>query len=594
MKSMFKGKLIGFLMMLCMGLTILNFITVTSPSIISLPRFNELISKGDVVSVTLGDSDTFTFKTKDGTVFKSYNPKTDAFRSELLNKEIPVKTPTSLFGYIGKVFLVLFALSFIKSLIRSFSPNKNVKNNNLKNTQMQGANGKSVKDLQPITSQLPSLSEVAGCDETKKDLAVIVDFLKSPQKYKEAGAKLPKGVLLEGPPGTGKTLLAKAIAGEAGVNFLAISGSDFDEKYVGVGASRVRELFKTARENAPAIIFIDEIDAVGMSRNSNSSDKNQTINALLTELDGFNGCENVVVIAATNRAKDLDSALTRPGRFDRTFSVPLPDKKGRLDILKVHSKTKKIAESVSIDKIAAMTTGFSGAGLASLLNEASIHAVSKGRQALDMKDIDEAFFKIVMKGNKREVQDKNKKDLEITAWHEAGHVILQKMKCHTDVTKVSVISTTSGAGGVTIFQDNDKTYLTKESIKNNIMSLYAGRAAEEILLGKDFVTSGASNDIERATSQIKYYITSVGMDDEIGMLNLDVLMGQSPMSTYNNDDILRKASELSKELYQETIDFLRKEKGLLESLANALIEKEELMIEEIDEIFDNNCIQLQC
>lgn len=593
MKSMFKGKLMGFLAMLFTSLVVLNIYTLSSYTTVSLPRFNELISEGEVTSVTLGDEDTFTFETKDGTVLKSYNPKTEAFRAELLNQEIAVKTPTSLLGYIGKLFLVLFAFSFIKSFIKALSLKNSLKDNNLKNAQMQGINGKDIKNLDQAASQLPSLAEVAGCDETKKDLAVIVDFLKSPQKYKEAGAKLPKGVLLEGPPGTGKTLLAKAIAGEAGVNFLAISGSDFDEKYVGVGASRVRELFKTAREKAPAIIFIDEIDAVGMSRNSNSSDKNQTINALLTELDGFNGCENVVVIAATNRAKDLDSALTRPGRFDRTFSVPLPDKKGRLDILKVHSKTKKIAESVSIDKIAAMTTGFSGAGLASLLNEASIHAVSKGRQALDMKDIDEAFFKIVMKGNKREVQDKNKKDLEITAWHEAGHVILQKMKCHTDVTKVSIISTTSGAGGVTIFQDNDKTYLTKESIKNNIMSLYAGRAAEEILLGKDFVTSGASNDIERATSQIKYYITSVGMDDEIGMLNLDVLMGQSHMSTYSNDDILKKASTLSKELYQETIDFLRKEKPLLESLAYALIEKEELMIEEIEEIFDEHCAQLQ-
>lgn len=373
-------------------------------------------------------------------------------------------------------------------------------------------------------------------------------------------------------------MLAKAIAGEAGVPFISASGSDFVEKYVGVGARRVRDLFEKARKKAPCIIFIDEIDAVGRQRGqTENAEVDQTINALLTELDGFNTSEGIVVIAATNRLDMLDNALTRAGRFDRQVAIPLPDQDERLELLQLHSKNKKLGKDINLLELAKMTIGFSGADLESLLNESAIIAVSKGKKKITMENIDEALFKIILKGNKRP-NDKQEEDYKLIAYHEAGHALCAKLLTNKSIPKVTIIGSTSGAGGVT-FMTPKEGLLTKEDLENEVKISYGGRVAE-YLYTKDEqkITTGAAQDIRQATNYIIRMINEFGMNDEIGMLHF------RKFKASGEKEVLDEAKKLSKKLYDETEKLLLDNYLLLEKIAQELINKETILEDELDKI----------
>lgn len=423
-----------------------------------------------------------------------------------------------------------------------------------------------------------TLKDVEGVEGLKADVMGVVDYLKNPKKYEEIGARVPKGIILYGPPGTGKTLLAKAVAGEASVPFFSAVGSDFVEKYVGVGASRVRDLYKRARAKAPCIVFIDEIDAVaGQRGNDTNSERDQTINALLAELDGFKGSENVITICATNRLDMLDEAFQRAGRFDLKLAVGLPDKNARYNILKIHGKNKKFSKDVNLHSLAVKTQQFSGAELEALLNESALEAVRKGKKEIENEDIEDAFFKIVMKGNKKKREGITQTN-RVVAWHEAGHTLATKLLTDDNVTSVTIIGSASGAGGVTFRTQKDDMILhSKRYLENSIKIMYAGRAAEELFFNDpEEVTTGASQDIKQATSILKEYLSLYGMGG-LGMLDLSQFRREYV-------DIIQEASEMAKKLYQETVSLLTENKLVLESLANELLTKETLEEPEIDAV----------
>lgn len=421
-----------------------------------------------------------------------------------------------------------------------------------------------------------TFNEVQGIDELKPDLFRLVDSLKHPAKYKKLGARPTKGLILYGPPGTGKTLIAKAISGEAEVPFFSASGSDFVEKYVGVGAARIRDLFSKARKASPCIVFIDELDAIGGSRGeANNSERDQTINALLTELDGFAASEGILTICATNRLDILDAALTRPGRFDLKIAVNLPDKQARYQILKLHGAGKALAEEVKIDALAKKTNGFSGAELENLLNEAALIAATKEEDLITNEDIDDAFFKIIMNGHKKErIQDDAY--AKLVAYHESGHTLATKLLTNDGVPTVTIIQSTSGAGGVTFRAPEDVPLKSKKYLRNLVKVMYAGRAAEEVLLeSEEDITTGASEDIKQATEIIKQYIAIYGMGNR-GMIDLTQLTNQFNM--------IEEASNMASELYTETLEFLTKNRDKLDRLAYALLDKETLDEAEIDNL----------
>ena len=414
-----------------------------------------------------------------------------------------------------------------------------------------------------------TFKDIAGLYEVKKDIKCIVDFVKNKDKYIEAGAKLPKGVILYGPPGTGKTLLAKAIAGEAGIPFIYASGSDFTEMYVGVGPKRVRELFSKARKQAPCIVFIDEIDAFGSRRQGENAEDRKTINALLTEMDGFSELDDVIVIGATNRLEDLDSALTRPGRFTDKYCVPLPDSvKERLEIIDLYIKDKKLGDDVSLERVAKETVGFSPAKIEALLNEAAIISVQDNQPYITKEILDKAMYKILMSGHQKENPDRRKEEINIVAWHEAGHALIGKL-FGKEITKVTITPSTSGAGGVTFSLPEKTSLLSSEDMKHEVMELYGGRIGEYLYYKENNtkITTGASNDIERATSIIKDYISKYGMSEEIGMLNLEVC-------NIDNKLLLEKLSGMAKDLETATLELMRTNYDKLEQIANKLIAEE--------------------
>ena len=435
-----------------------------------------------------------------------------------------------------------------------------------------------------------TFDDVAGADEEKEELREIVEFLKDPKKYLSLGARIPKGVLLVGPPGTGKTLLAKAVAGEAGVGFLSISGSDFVELYVGVGASRVRDLFEQAKKNAPAIVFIDEIDAVGRQRGTGlgggHDEREQTLNQLLTEMDGFEGNTGVIILAATNRPESLDPALTRPGRFDRRVPVELPDLKGREEILKVHAKKIKIAEDVDFNKVARMASGASGAELANIVNEAALRAVRDGRRFATQADLEESI-EVVIAGYQKKNAIMTDHEKKIVAYHEIGHALVAAMQTHSaPVQKITIVPRTSGALGYTMQVEEGNHYLmTKEEMENKIATLTGGRAAEEVAFGS--VTTGASNDIEQATKLARAMITRYGMSDDFGMVALETVTNQYlggdaslACSADTQTKIDQQVVELVKREHDKAVDILTANREKLDRLAAFLYEKETITGEE--------------
>ena len=431
--------------------------------------------------------------------------------------------------------------------------------------------------------------DVAGEDEAKENLTEIVNYLHDPSKYQEIGASMPKGVLLVGPPGTGKTMLAKAVAGEANVPFFSMSGSEFVEMFVGMGASKVRDLFKQAKEKAPCIVFIDEIDAIGKKRDGQiggNDEREQTLNQLLTEMDGFEGNTGVIILAATNRPESLDPALTRPGRFDRRVPVELPDLKGREEILKVHAKKIKVAEDVDFNKVARMASGASGAELANIVNEAALRAVRDGRKFATQADLEESI-EVVIAGYQKKNAIMTDHEKRIVAYHEIGHALVAvKQTNSAPVQKITIVPRTSGALGYTMQVDEgNHVLMSKEEIENKIATFTGGRAAEEVVFGS--VTTGASNDIEQATKLARAMITRYGMSDDFDMVALETVTNQYlggdaslACSAETQTRIDQQVVALVKREHQKALNILRENRTKLDELANFLYEKETITGEE--------------
>ena len=495
--------------------------------------------------------------------------------------------------------VVSFLLTFVLPLIifiglGQYMGKKLMEQAGGKNSMAFGFGKSNAKVYVPSTQGI-HFSDVAGEDEAKESLSEIVDYLHNPKKYSDVGASMPKGVLLVGPPGTGKTMLAKAVAGEANVPFFSMSGSEFVEMFVGMGASKVRDLFSQAKEKAPCIVFIDEIDAIGKKRDgqfSSNDEREQTLNQLLTEMDGFQENIGVIILAATNRPETLDPALTRPGRFDRRVPVELPDLAGREAILKVHAKKIKTADDVNFHTIARMASGASGAELANIINEAALRAVRNNRTVVNESDLEESIETVIAGYQKKNavLSDSEKK---VVAYHEIGHALVAAMQSHSaPVQKITIIPRTSGALGYTMQVDQgDKYLLTKQELENKIATFTGGRAAEELVFGE--ITTGASNDIEQATKLARAMITRYGMSEDFDMVALETVSNQYlggdaslACSADTQNEIDRKVVELVKRQHEKASKILADNRGKLDELAKYLYEKETITGEEFMSILD--------
>mgnify|MGYP000447000586 CR=1 FL=1 len=464
-----------------------------------------------------------------------------------------------------------------------------------KDSLMFGGMGKSNAKIYVQSTKGIRFDDVAGEDEAKESLAEIVDYLHNPQKYTDVGASMPKGVLLVGPPGTGKTMLAKAVAGEANVPFFSMSGSEFVEMFVGMGASKVRDLFKQAKEKAPCIVFIDEIDAIGKKRDnqlSSNDEREQTLNQLLTEMDGFDDNNGVIILAATNRPESLDPALTRPGRFDRRVPVELPDLAGREAILKVHAKKIKTADDVDFHTIARMASGASGAELANMINEAALRAVRNNRTVVTEADLEESI-EVVIAGYQKKNAVLSDKEKKTVAYHEIGHALVAAMQTHSaPVQKITIIPRTSGALGYTMqVETGDKYLMTKDELANKICTYTGGRAAEEVVFGS--ITSGASNDIEKATQMARTMITRYGMSDQFGMVALETvnnpyLSSDSSLvcSPETSARVDAEVQSLIAAAHDKAVGILKRDRDVMDKLAAYLLEKETITGEEFMEILE--------
>ena len=497
--------------------------------------------------------------------------------------------------------LMSFLLSFVLPIVL-FVWLGNVMNRKLMekaggaNSMMFGGVGKSNAKVYVQSTHGIRFADVAGEDEAKENLQEIVDYLHDPKKYEEIGASMPKGILLVGPPGTGKTMLAKAVAGESNVPFFSISGSEFVEMFVGMGASKVRDLFKQAKEKAPCIVFIDEIDAIGQKRNSGqlggNDEREQTLNQLLTEMDGFEGNTGVIILAATNRPDSLDPALTRPGRFDRRVPVELPDLKGREEILKVHAKKVALAPGIDFNTVARMASGASGAELANIVNEAALRAVRSGRKSVTQADLEESI-EVVIAGYQKKNSILTDKEKCIVAYHEVGHALVAALQSHSaPVQKITIIPRTSGALGYTMQVEEGNHYLmTKEELENKIATLTGGRAAEEVAFQS--VTTGASNDIEQATKLARAMLTRYGMSKEFDMVALETVNNQYlggdtslACSAQTQREIDQRIVELVKAQHEKSIRILTDNRAKLDELAKYLYEKETITGDEFMAILE--------
>ena len=497
--------------------------------------------------------------------------------------------------------LMSFLLSFVLPIVL-FVWLGNVMNRKLMekaggaNSMMFGGVGKSNAKVYVQSTHGIRFADVAGEDEAKENLQEIVDYLHDPKKYEEIGASMPKGILLVGPPGTGKTMLAKAVAGESNVPFFSISGSEFVEMFVGMGASKVRDLFKQAKEKAPCIVFIDEIDAIGQKRNSGqlggNDEREQTLNQLLTEMDGFEGNTGVIILAATNRPDSLDPALTRPGRFDRRVPVELPDLKGREEILKVHAKKVALAPGIDFNTVARMASGASGAELANIVNEAALRAVRSGRKSVTQADLEESI-EVVIAGYQKKNSIPTDKEKCIVAYHEVGHALVAALQSHSaPVQKITIIPRTSGALGYTMQVEEGNHYLmTKEELENKIATLTGGRAAEEVAFQS--VTTGASNDIEQATKLARAMLTRYGMSKDFDMVALETVNNQYlggdtslACSAQTQREIDQRVVELVKAQHEKAIRILTDNRAKLDELAKYLYEKETITGDEFMAILE--------
>lgn len=567
-----------------------------------------MIQKGDISEITfyINNSEEVRLKAKtgkeyevtlfnQGVFYEFIQEKIENGQEIKINK---IDNDYSIFNFISDIscvlaiVLIILLIAYVNNFFKTKKEDKNDTKqcesyNNQQNTlpRVEITQVKETKTEQSKSNV--KFCDVAGLDEEKFELEEVVDFLKNPEKYQEMGAKIPKGILLSGAPGTGKTLLAKALAGEAGVAFIHASGSEFVEKYVGVGAQRIRTLFDQARREAPCIIFIDEIDAIGSERieDSNSVEHNQTLEQLLIEMDGFEtkNTEGIVVVAATNRANSLDRALLRPGRFDRHILVHLPDIKGREEILIIHSRNKKIDDSVDFKKIAHNTSGFSGAQLANLLNEASIMAVRNMHEKISKSDINSALKKIVV-GLQKSGQILSEKERKLIAYHESGHAVVSLfMKTQKSVKEISIIGA-GDAGGYTWYETaEDKNFISKTELLAEVVSLLGGRAAEKIFI-KD-ISTGASNDLKRATDIVTKMLVSYGMDDVIGPISMEGEYREYLDSGEYSLLLGKRTKELLCESEKQATRILQKHSIFVDELAKLLLEKETVHGEELYQMF---------
>lgn len=595
------GFYIIILLIVVMTLFLSNNYEYNNPDAYNFARFVNDIDEGQIQSIEIfpneevptgevkvikNDGDSERFYVLDTTEIAEIAKEADiTFYSHEISK--PNWFLTSVLPYILVFIIVIVLFSFLSNQASVGGGNNKVMNF-----------GKNRAKLTTDENKKTTFKNVAGLDEEKEELKEIVDFLKSPKKYVSVGARIPKGVLLVGPPGTGKTLLAKAVAGEAGVPFFSISGSDFVEMFVGVGASRVRDLFEEAKKNAPCIVFIDEIDAVARRRGTGMGgghdEREQTLNQLLVEMDGFGVNEGIIVMAATNRVDILDPAILRPGRFDRKVAVGRPDVKGREEILHVHAKGKPLSDDVDLKQIAQTTAGFTGADLENLLNEAAIGAARENRNYINNEDIKKAFIKVGI-GTEKKSKVITEKEKRITAYHEAGHAILFHVLPDVGpVYTVSIIPTGSGAAGYTMpLPEKDEMFYTKGRMRQDIIVTLGGRVAEELIF--DDVTTGASQDIKVATKTARAMVTRYGFSDSLGMVNYDndedeVFIGRDLAHTRSySENVANRIDEevrsIIDDCYQEAKRILMEHKDVLEACASLLIEKERISRDEFEALF---------
>lgn len=561
--------LITLFLLLFVGGSFVSNLTKGKVTEITYNEFNQMVDNKEVQKVLINlKSDTFTIIDNNDKKYTTDNPKYSDFKKDLLTKDVKIEELSeplwvSLLGSLFPVIAMGGVLMFIYS----------------KQTQVVQTTNKKVVSIPTV-----KFSDVAGLKEVKEDMQDMVDFVRNPRKYNENGAKLPKGAILYGPSGTGKTLLAKAIAGEAGIPFFSASGSSFIEMFAGVGAKRVRELFNEARRNAPCIVFIDEIDAVGGRRSNFSSngEQRQTLNELLTQMDGFHGSEGVLVLCATNRLEDLDEALIRPGRFDKQIMVPLPNTpEDREEVIRLYTANKKLNEDVNVQYLAKITMGFSPAEIEALLNEATIIATKENDGIINTENIDDAYYKILMKGHAQKSRKREEDTIKLVAYHESGHAFLAR-KYNMEVTKVTITPSTSGAGGVTMINPKEGLMSIQE-MEERVKMSYGGRICEFLYRGNEQskVTTGASSDIQSATNIIKAMISDYGMNEEVGMLSLRTLDIDSDTL------LLKEAQKLSKKLYEEAQKDIMDNKHIVEAIADTLILKETIDGEELDRIIND-------
>jgi len=526
-------------------------------------EFATMTESGDVSRVVLTDGAVVRFYLHSSdAAYETTNPRNPALKESLLMQGVLVEEGSGMFSGFFSIILIGGMFFIVLRMIgRAGRLGKNAMALNV-----------DAADAEHVQIRF---EHVAGNVEAKEGVADLIDFIKNPDKYAKYGARMPRGVIFYGPPGTGKTLMAKAIAGEAGVPFYAVSGSDFVQMYVGVGAGRVRELFKKACESGRAVIFIDEIDAVGKTRTGaergGNDERDQTLNALLTEMSGFNSGEGIVVIAATNRLDTLDEALLRPGRFDRQVEIALPDLAGRKSILERHAQNKPLADGICLDDLARQTVYFSGAMLENLLNEAAINAAKAAVECIGQKELDAAYYTIVAGSEKKDRSHIRQHERRITAYHEGGHALATKLLSpENSVPKITIIPSTKGAGGFCVNVPPDKMYYTKTELEHQVVSLLAGRAAEEAVFGADNVTTGASNDIQRANHIVSEYVTKFGMSGTAGLAEL------------SEDEKRREHRAIMAQLYERACELMNENRKKLEGIADALLERESLSEQELD------------
>ena len=559
--------------------------------------FINMVDKGEVSAVEIQEQNNrilFKGDEKSGKIYKTAMVPDDDLVSRLLKAGVSttgeeIEQTSALVSILGWLLPIIIFVALGQYMSRKMMDKMGGGNSMMFNM------GKSNARVYVKSAEGIKFADVAGEDEAKENLSEIVDYLHDPGKYKEIGASMPKGILLVGPPGTGKTMLAKAVAGEADVPFFSMSGSEFVEMFVGMGASKVRDLFRQAKEKAPCIVFIDEIDAIGKKRDGQlggNDEREQTLNQLLTEMDGFEGNNGVIILAATNRPESLDPALTRPGRFDRRVPVELPDLKGREEILKVHARKIKVAEDVDFGKIARMASGASGAELANIVNEAALRAVRDGRRFATQADLEESI-EIVIAGYQKKNAIMTDHEKHIVAYHEIGHALVAAKQTHSaPVQKITIVPRTSGALGYTMQVEEGNHYLmSKEEIENKIATFTGGRAAEEVVFGS--VTTGASNDIEQATKLARAMITRYGMSEDFDMVAMETVTNQYlggdtslACSAETQAQIDRQVVALVKKQHDKAVKILTDNREKLDELAKFLYEKETITGEEFMEILD--------